>query len=40
MSLGRRIASDIGGTSTDIAYVDRQGQLATATGKLPSTPED
>ena len=38
MRLGRRIASDIGGTFTDIAYVDGQGRLAT--GKLPSTPAD
>ncbi len=38
MSLGRRIASDIGGTFTDIAYIDGQGRLAT--GKLPSTPAD
>ena len=38
MSLGRRIASDIGGTFTDIAYIDQAGRLATA--KLPSTPAD
>ena len=38
MSGGRRIASDIGGTFTDIAYLDGQGRLAT--GKLPSTPAD
>jgi len=36
MMLDRRIASDIGGTFTDIAYVGADGQLAT--GKLPSTP--
>ena len=34
----QRIASDIGGTFTDIAYIDPDGRLAT--GKLPSTPAD
>ena len=38
MKHGQRIASDIGGTFTDIAYIDADGQLATA--KLPSTPAD
>jgi N-methylhydantoinase A len=36
LSLGHRIASDIGGTFTDIAYIDDDGRLVT--GKLPSTP--
>jgi N-methylhydantoinase A len=36
VSISQRIASDIGGTFTDIAYVGEDGRLAT--GKLPSTP--
>ena len=36
MSISRRIASDIGGTFTDIAHVGEDGRLST--GKLPSTP--
>ena len=38
MKISQRIASDIGGTFTDIAYIDDSGRLAT--GKLPSTPSN
>ncbi len=36
MDADQRVASDIGGTFTDIAYIDEAGRLVT--GKLPSTP--
>ncbi|MEZ5657509.1 MAG: hydantoinase/oxoprolinase family protein [Burkholderiaceae bacterium] len=35
--MGWQVGSDIGGTFTDVAYIDAQGRLATA--KVPSTPE-
>ena len=36
MQADQRVASDIGGTFTDVAYIDEAGRLVT--GKLPSTP--
>ncbi len=38
MQADQRVASDIGGTFTDIAYIDDDGRLVT--GKVPSTPEN
>ena len=38
MQADQRVASDIGGTFTDIAYIDDDGRLMT--GKVPSTPEN
>jgi N-methylhydantoinase A len=38
MTLGLRVAADIGGTFTDIACLSADGELATC--KLPSTPDD